>query len=314
MYTVDEKDYKLLEHLISLNQNQTKEMLSKHLKKNYSNVIETADYLIAEGEIPIALVAHMDTVFERFPKRRCELYYDVKKGIMWSPFGAGFDDRAGIFAILKIIEDGYRPHIIFTCDEEIGSLGAKKLAEKDPKSIFDELKYLIELDRAYDVDCVFYDNFNKDFTYYIESFGFEQDIGTSCDIKWICPEWKISGANLSIGYENQHTASEILNVNVLFSTIMKVREMLDDEVNIHKPFEYIINPELIANCEGCGKEILKSKLNKVKKLDGTEIYYCESCPVKEEVYECGWCGDLIEIDEEPSELICEECKAPYAKD
>lgn len=308
MYKVNDEDFQLMEQLISYGQNETKEMLSKHLKKLYQNVIETFDYLIAEGEIPIALVAHMDTVFERYGDDGNEVYYDVKKGVMWNPFGAGFDDKAGIFAILKIIEDGYRPHIIFTCFEEMGSLGAKAVVKNNPNVIFRDLKYIIELDRANSMDCVFYDNFNQDFIYYVESFGFKKAEGTSSDVKWICPEWGISGVNLSIGYENQHTASETLDVDAMFQTIMKVKEMLDDEKNIQKPFEYEINFELFDVCHRCGKQAKKSELNRVKKLDGTTIYYCDGCPVIENVFECEWCGDLIETAEMPSENICDECR------
>jgi hypothetical protein len=308
MYVVNENDFNLLEHLISLNQIQTKEFLFNQLNDKYSNITKTNDYIIAEGEIPIALVAHMDTVFEKWGENVNEIYYDVKKGIMWNPFGAGFDDKAGIFSILKIIDDGYRPHIIFTCDEEIGSRGAKKLVERNPEIPFRELKYLIELDRANSNDCVFYECFNKDFSYYIESFGYVEAKGTSSDIKKISPVWKVAGVNLSIGYENQHTFSEILDVNAMFSTIYKVEEMLADEKNVHESFEFFLHPDLVVICNKCGHEIRKIKSVAVKKLDGETIHYCESCPVEENVFECEWCGDLVEMVEKPSEFLCEDCK------
>ena len=71
----------------------------------------------------------MDTVFYNQPS---EIYYDQRKAIMWSPDGLGADDRAGIFAIIQIIADGYRPSIILTTDEERGGLARRHLLRNVP--------------------------------------------------------------------------------------------------------------------------------------------------------------------------------------
>ena len=84
----------------------------------------------------------MDTVFF---KPATIIYYDRQKNTMWSPMGLGADDRAGVFAIIQILQSGLRPHIIFTTDEEKGCLGAEALAKTECP--FQELKYIIELDR-----------------------------------------------------------------------------------------------------------------------------------------------------------------------
>lgn len=55
---------------------------------------------------------------------------------MWSPQLLGSDDRAGVYAIIQIIEAGYKPHVIFTTDEEIGAVGAQKLIEDFPECPF----------------------------------------------------------------------------------------------------------------------------------------------------------------------------------
>ena len=142
MWVLKEKDYKLLENILMTKQSSLKNVLATYLGKKYKNVVQTPEYLYAEGTIPIALVAHMDTVFTEPPT---EIFYDTRKNVMWSPQGLGADDRAGVFCILKIIEAGYRPHIIFTTDEEIGCIGASKLAEIPCP--FKDLRYIIELDR-----------------------------------------------------------------------------------------------------------------------------------------------------------------------
>ena len=100
MRVLSEKDYRLFERLVSLTEKEMVRAMSQYLKDKYDkNVIITKDYIIAIGDIPIALVAHMDTVFKTPVS---DLYYDQRKGVLWSPEGLGADDRAGIFAIIKI--------------------------------------------------------------------------------------------------------------------------------------------------------------------------------------------------------------------
>ena len=118
MQKFPKKDYKLFKDLVSLSQNDLHNLLYKFLKRFYkkSNIINTDNYLIGIGNIPIGLVAHMDTVFDAPPK---DIYFDEKKWVFWSPDGLGADDRAGIYIIIKVLLAGYLPTVIFTRDEEI---------------------------------------------------------------------------------------------------------------------------------------------------------------------------------------------------
>ena len=92
MRVLKESDVKTFEQLCGLTQMGLKKTLSKFLRSKYDKIIETKDYLLAEGDIPIALVAHMDTVF---PKPPTDIFYDRVKNVMLSPTGLGADDRAG---------------------------------------------------------------------------------------------------------------------------------------------------------------------------------------------------------------------------
>lgn len=237
MKILNENDFNLMKKLISLNQEETKDFVTGFLDKFYQEVIETDDYILAEGNIPIALVAHLDTVFDDDRNERNYIIHYFN-GKMYHPDGAGFDDKAGIFSIFKILESGFLPNVIFTTNEEIGSLGAKKLIEDFPKCPFGDLRYLIQLDRENDYDCVFYSCENKEFISYIESFGFVEAFGTSTDIRHICPVWDIAGVNLSIGYKDQHTENETLDINIMFNTISKVKEMLDNSSNVDIAFKF----------------------------------------------------------------------------
>lgn len=318
VHLLKDNDLKTFEQLCSLTQQGMKKTMSSYLKKKYSNVIETKDYIMAEGDIPIALVAHMDTVFPRPAK---EIFYDRVKNVIWSPDGLGADDRAGIFAIIYILRHGLRPHIILTTDEERGAVGASYLAMRDCP--FEGLRYLIQLDRRGGNDCVFYDCANEAFIKYIESFGFAEAIGSFSDISVICPAWKVAGVNLSIGYRDEHSMTEVLFVNQMFCTINKVIKMLSEKEI--PAFEYVASPYAgrwynwigpedkqastdNTHCKVCGKEFTKEELIPVNCLDGSLQYYCIDC-ISGKVDWCQACGEAYEIPPEGRKIsnLCEDC-------
>ena len=207
-----------------MSQKQMIKMLLRFLIQRYGKdkVFCTTSYLMAEGDYPVMLVAHMDTVGLYPPTH---IFYDPVQFAMWSPELLGADDRAGIYAIMQIIEDGYRPSILFTTDEELGGLGAYELIKDYPQCPFN-LHAIIELDRQGERDCVFYDCANEAFEKYITKLGFTKDYGTFTDISIIAPKWGIAAVNLSVGYLYEHTRTELLFTNWLEATITKVEKML----------------------------------------------------------------------------------------
>lgn len=298
-----EKDLALFKTLAKLNQTSLKSMLKRLLSSmdEYS-VYNHKKYIAAKGNIPIVLVAHMDTVFPAPPN---DFYYDSKKGALWSPDGLGADDRAGVFAILKIIGSGLRPHILFTCDEEIGGGGACEAA--DNKKFFGDVKYVIQLDRRGSNDCVFYDCDNEEFIKYVENFGFQEAIGTFSDISIICPSWEVAGVNLSIGYHNEHSICEILMVREMMATVEKVKLMLQAKDvpdfiyvpslrgvpyynlfnqygNYYKPFGF----DRPLKCVNCGADIDLVSMVEVEKSDGSLVSYCSSC-INTGNFNITWC-------------------------
>lgn len=205
-----------------------------YLETKYDKIYATKDYVIAVGDIPVGLVAHTDTVFGRPPRN---IFCDKDYGVIWSPEGAGHDDRAGVYGILKLVEKGFKPTVILIADEERGCLGAEKLVMDfpDPPA---SLKYLIELDRQGKNDCVFYQCKNIPFFKFIESFGFITKSGSYSDISVLCPHWNLAGANLSVGYYNEHTEAEFLCIDQLSDTLTKTASMLQI-ANETSNFEYI---------------------------------------------------------------------------
>lgn len=263
---------KLMKYLCGLNQDILQVVLQKFLiTKGYKVVIKD-EYLYAEGTDPVCLVAHLDTVFKQLPS---EIYYDKEQHVMWSPQGLGADDRAGIYAILQIVNDGYKPTIVFCKDEEVGGLGAQALVEDMPECPT-ELKMIIELDRQGMDDCVFYDCDNPDFERYIQQFGFTPDMGSFSDISFIAPEWKVAAVNLSVGYMNEHTYCETLYTNWLEDTIAKVETILDS-IGDMPSFEYIpLVATFIPECMICRAPLHVNNFKPVF-LKGMQINVCNEC-------------------------------------
>lgn len=228
-------NYDLMKILCDVDKDSLKNILATHLrKKGYKKVIKRDDYIIAEGELPVCLIAHMDTVFDDDPLKKYitiplkeQWLHDLEKDILWKAYGAGFDDRAGIYSILQLVEANYRPHIIFTDLEEVGGAGAQQLVIDYPKPPF-SCDFLIELDRRGEEDAVFYDCENWHFQKFITSFDFEEGIGSFSDISFIGPVWDRAAVNLSVGYVDEHSDNERLYCKWCDATIEKVKIILDN--------------------------------------------------------------------------------------
>lgn len=162
MILMNKKDLSLYKTVMMIKENDLHPYLVKMLEKKYKyhNVIDTPDFVIAEGNLPIYLLAHLDVVATSAPSN---IIYDREQNIMSCLNGFGADDRNGVWTILKLLDKGYRPHIIFTHGEEVGGIGAESVIKIFPKMPYDA-KYLVQLDRRGDDDCVFYDCDNPDFT------------------------------------------------------------------------------------------------------------------------------------------------------
>ena len=334
MKTLSKEDYKLMSSLAKLTQPALQNVLYKYLNKIYPKAIYDDAYLYAEGDIPIALVAHMDTVGKAPPK---EVFYDREQNVMWSPQLLGADDRAGVFCILKILESGLRPHVIFTTDEEIGCKGAIQLSLNPCP--FEKLQYIIQLDRRGSNDCVFYECDNEEFEKYVESFGFITAYGTFTDITELCPSWGMAGVNLSVGYRDEHTVSEVLFVSQMLATIEKVKKMLSVEdvpyfkyIPAFNYYKYLDNydwgyygssvdlgpteedTKLRYKCHGCGEFFDSHDVLDVKLIKGGKGYFCADCLGKKAdwCYSCGEPFELSESDKGKAPL-CPSCKNSMKK-
>ena len=238
---------KKLEDFLRPTQKQLFKLLAKKFKGKA--ILSKGNFILVRGTAPVMLVAHLDTVHDKPVKQICA----SKDGnILMSPQGIGGDDRCGVFAIVKVyLSAQVKPWLLFTCDEEVGGLGAQQfcLAHSQHRlpNELDDLKFLVEIDRKGKNDAVYYDCDNPDFEAYITGKGFMTAIGSFSDISLLAPELGVAAVNLSSGYYNAHTLHEFINVKELHDTIHRVGEIVGEAVALPR-FEYFeamaILPEL----------------------------------------------------------------------
>ena len=222
---------------------QSQENLFNLLVDQYEDIIISRNnYILVQGEAPIMLIAHLDTVHRELVKR---IYKRSKGNVLKSPQGIGGDDRCGVYALNKVYElSKIKPFLLFTCNEEIGCCGASRFAEdytnnKLPKNL-DNLKLLVEIDRKGSCDAVYYNCDNPKFEDYITSKGFITSNGSYSDISIIAPTLGVAAVNLSSGYYYHHTLDEYININELENVIKIVVEIVEESTSPDFPkYEYI---------------------------------------------------------------------------
>lgn len=218
-------------------------MEQKDLKAKLRNILGTEGYkevknedgfLYAKGEVPVLLIAHMDTVHKILPTF-FSLACSNGKTVLSSPFGIGGDDRCGVYMILEIIRE-LKCSVLFCEDEEKGCVGARKFADTDYVKNLD-VNYIIEFDRRGKNDAVFYRCGNEEFEAFVTAEFFETDFGSCSDISHVAPAAGIAAVNLSCGYYNEHTKGEYVVFEEMETVIEEAKKLIQTEVE--EPFEYI---------------------------------------------------------------------------
>lgn len=214
-------------------QENLKAYLAKKLSKTYDNVVAADGFVYAQGEFPVLLVAHMDTVHKELPT---VIEYDKNLNSLSSPQGIGGDDRCGIYMILEVIKH-FNCSVLFCEDEEIGGVGAEKFVKTKLAETLD-FNYIIEFDRKGEKDAVFYNCDNPEFEAFITDGYFKTAYGSFSDISIIAPELKCAAVNLSCGYYNAHTTDEFVVMTEMENNIHEACVILDKTTKNDR-FEYI---------------------------------------------------------------------------
>ena len=241
----NQTDFPEFVNICKMSAKKLKQYLCGVMKMTYKeeNTIIGDGYIYCRGNIPVLLTAHMDTVHKELVKDYYEDIQTNKDGnithTISSPQGIGGDDRCGIYAILKIIESGYIPYVLFCEDEEIGGVGSAKFCKTKNITELSNLKFLIELDRANANDLVFYSNTNQDWIDWVEDeTNWKESWGTFSDISHLSPACEISSVNLSCGYYKAHTVYEYVIMEELLETIEMTKHLLDASKKVEEAFVY----------------------------------------------------------------------------
>lgn len=221
------------EKLCRMSQLGLKTYLKTALSDTHNKVIVEDGFIFAPGTFPVLLVAHLDTVHARLPKK---IKYNKMQGSISSPQGIGGDDRCGVYMILEIIRR-YNCSVLFCEDEEIGGVGASKFTESEIAKDL-SFNYIIELDRKGSNDAVFYDCDNYDFEKFITKEFYKTAFGSFSDISFIAPFLGCAAVNLSCGYYNAHMLSEYVVLNEMTNSINAVCKILERTTD-EDVYEYI---------------------------------------------------------------------------
>ena len=216
-----------------MSQKDLKQFVAKQLKATHDKVIEGDGYVFAQGEFPVLLVAHLDTVHKELPK---VINYDKKTDSLSSPQGIGGDDRCGVYMIFEVLQQ-FNCSVLFCEDEEIGGIGAEKFIRSDIAKQL-EFNYMIEFDRKGYNDAVFYDCANDDFEDFITDEFYKTAFGSFSDISILAPFFECAAVNLSCGYYNAHTTQEYVVVSEMDESIYQACRILAKTTEEDK-FEYV---------------------------------------------------------------------------
>ena len=220
--------------ILSMTQPELKATMRKYLSDvGYTTITNKDGFLFAKGNLPVLLLAHLDTVHKEVPQAIC---VDADKGVVMAPNGIGGDDRCGVYMISELVRE-LKCSVLLLEDEECGTIGAGKFCKYYPNiKKLPKFNYLIEMDRKGKNDCVFYSCDNTEFTEFIEGFGWKTEHGSCSDISKIAPHLKTAAVNLSSGYYNPHCSNEYIVLSEVQENIERIAKMIETK---SKHFEYV---------------------------------------------------------------------------
>ena len=234
---------KLFEKIVRKDQKELKRYLKVKIEELGYATQESDGWLFGTGKLPVLLVAHMDTVHK---KQVTDIYYSKGEAAVTAVEGIGGDDRCGVYMALELARV-LHCHLLFTEDEEVGCVGARKFASLIPpaleqknaakKDLLNGIKYIVQFDRKNAKDAVFYNCDNKEFTEMVLRYGFTKEWGSYSDISEVAPALGVAAVNLSCGYYNPHTTNEYIRINEMLAQMERATEMII--ANHDKAYEYV---------------------------------------------------------------------------
>jgi hypothetical protein len=228
------QDIKVLHEFLEISVGRTDTVFEKFLSLKRTNTIDRGKgsqrflYIRGERENKVLLVAHADTVWDGKFESKNEL--QISNGIIRSSngnHGIGADDRAGCAMVFLLKDLGHS--LLIVDGEEQRRLGSKWLMAENidvANEINNDHNFIVEFDRRNSSDYKCYNVGTDEFRRYIEKVtGYnEPDRESYTDIVTLCT--KITGVNLSVGFQHEHFPDEYLKVDDWLGTLNLCRNWL----------------------------------------------------------------------------------------
>lgn len=188
------------------------------------NFIENGDDSRIKLKYENDIISTANEQFEYYVsyKKKNKLKQSKHKGV-----GIGADDRAGCAIVWALRNLGHS--ILITSGEEIGCVASNRIMKsKWWQNEIANHQFAIQFDRKGKKDIVFYDVGTNKFVEYVKkSTNYSVAEGTTTDIRCLCED--ICGVNISVGYYNEHTTKEILNIKEFNNTLEMAKSWLQEK-------------------------------------------------------------------------------------
>ena len=189
-------------------------------KKGFSPVMDKSQNIfVSVGNKKRLFCAHTDTVevrsFHKEPRTGKKELFITDNGqfvMTTNDDTLGADDGAGVYVLLRMIDAGIEGDYAFFAGEEVGGIGSSHFASYNKK----DYKYAVEFDRRGSTDIIgdMMVGRTASSAFMTQFEGFTPDLGSFTDVanlSYDIPEC----INLSVGYYNEHSGSEYLDLSAL---------------------------------------------------------------------------------------------------
>ena len=278
-----------IEDLLIMTEEELRQHIILILKSKKIPHKVTDDYIFTQHKgIKPLICVHTDIVGNIPPTKKQIVRFKHTLSVKRDARVLGADDRAGIYIALNLL---HRKdfNFAFFAQEEVGGKGSTQFALKEDLT---QYSCFIGLDRASrngNQNVAIYGYDNEDL---ITLFDFPQSNGSMCDASVLSGYCDIACVNLSVGYENEHTSREILNLDLMNETLQVMKDLkVPEEVYTYEKMErdwgYRWDFDLpkkrskgvyeVVVCDHCGMPDI------LYMVEG--LYVCEMCiPEVEEAY------------------------------
>ena len=240
-----------LKNLLMFNQTELFEHIVHKVSKNnnYNTTAFNKSGIIVtpKGVIKYPLIcSHLDTINDskkiKLQNSDIEIDGDIIKLSQSSLAKClGGDDRCGVYTALQLIDLGFPFGFAFFCDEEVGCIGSSMLAKNIDEN--ESITAFIGLDRRGLDNVTVYGYDNQDLINLFENEGYIEVDGSITDVAVLSEQSSrnLACVNLSVGYYNEHTKREFINIFAIqraIKTLIKLCFVLSKKAYTYNVSDY----------------------------------------------------------------------------